>query len=386
MGTKQILNKDLISDCISTMRFPLAVLVVFIHSFGYPKAVDTLAIDYTSLTLTNVYDLLRVAVSHVIAHSAVPTFFLISGYLFFRSMQQWNTAIWKRKMQSRIHTIVIPYILWISVYVAYILLQKAAGIVLYEKPWSNISDYLAEQGWLHIYWDSYRWNIDRVNLLGWQTPSSAPALVPFWFMRDLIVVFLFTPVIHWCVCKFRAKFILALFVCYILQLWVPVSGLSITATFFFSFGAWCSITGKDTMLMKRWLKMACGIATMLLFPIMVYYDGHNTDMGNRLYPVFVFLLVISAIFFFIRLTSNRKILIINVIQEMGGYSFFIFASHIFVLEHISWLINKTLSTMGTIGDIIAYLFTPLLTIAICIFICRIMLQYAPKLSKILGCR
>lgn len=42
--------------------------------------------------------------------------------------------------------------------------------------------------------------------------------------------------------------------------------------------------------------------------------------------------------------------------------------------------------MGTIGDIIAYLFTPLLTIAICIFICRIMLQYAPKLSKILGCR
>lgn len=385
METKQTLNKALISDCISTMRFPLAVLVVFIHSFGKPETVDTLSINYTALTLVDVYDLLRVAVSHVIAHCAVPTFFMISGYLFFRSMRQWDTAIWKRKMQSRIHTIVIPYILWITIYVAYILLQKMAGIVLHGKPWSGISEYLAEQGWLHIYWDSWRWNTDRVNLLGWLSPSSSPALVPFWFMRDLIVVFLFTPVIHWCVRKLRAKFILALFVCYAFQLWVPVSGFSITATFFFSFGAWCSITGKDMMVMKRQLKIACGVATMLLFPVMVYYDGHNTDVGNRLYPVFVFLMVISAIFFFIRLVNKRRTLIISLLYNLKGYSFFIFASHIFFLGYLSQIINKLFIPMGVAGNIIAYLITPLLTVAICVMINRALQIWFPKLAKLLGC-
>jgi len=114
---------------------------------------------------------------------------------------------------------------------------------------------------------------------------------------------------------------------------------------------------------------------------MVYYDGHNTDIGNKIYPYFILFMVVSICIMY-PLTSHK---IVVMMKKMGGSSFFIFASHMFVLKHISWLINKAFAPIGTIGDIIAYLLIPLLTIAFCIIIYRMMQQYMPKFSKILGC-
>lgn len=74
--------KKLQSSVIDWLRFPLAIAVVFIHSFGaYPFDLDTL--HSGPFTGMSIYNWIRICFSHVFTHIAVPTFYVISGYLFF---------------------------------------------------------------------------------------------------------------------------------------------------------------------------------------------------------------------------------------------------------------------------------------------------------------
>lgn len=63
------------------LRFPLAILVVFVHCFG--ADIDVSELHASGLTGLAVYDYIRLFFSVVIARSAVPIFFIISGYLLF---------------------------------------------------------------------------------------------------------------------------------------------------------------------------------------------------------------------------------------------------------------------------------------------------------------
>ena len=69
-------------ECIDMLRFPLAVLVVFIHSFG--QDIDMAELHALGFSGMAVYDYIRILISAVIARSAVPLFFLFSGFLLFR--------------------------------------------------------------------------------------------------------------------------------------------------------------------------------------------------------------------------------------------------------------------------------------------------------------
>jgi len=42
----------------------------------------------------------------------VPSFFIISGYLFFYRVNKFTLNIYKEKLYRRVKTLVIPYVLW----------------------------------------------------------------------------------------------------------------------------------------------------------------------------------------------------------------------------------------------------------------------------------
>ena len=376
-------NSNLTSSTISALRLPLAIMVVFIHSFGKPATVDTLTIVYSNIGISEVYDLLRVAISHVITHCAVPTFFLLSGYLFFTKLQEWDFGVWKTKIKSRIYTVLVPYLIWVSIAIAWILLQKTAGCIVKSNPWSGITEWFSDNGWLHLYWDCNTWNLERTNILGWHTPSSAPYLIPFWFMRDLIVVLIFTPVIHWCIKQFKTFFMLLVLICYILGIWFPIPGFSSLATLYFSIGAYLMVNKIDLTAVCRRLLYVFYLVAIVLLPFMIYYDGHNTEIGNRIYPFFVLAMCGSIINIITWLERNSKM---AWSKKYSDTTFFIFASHVFFLPYTGKLLRKAVAFMGPLGDIVAYILIPLLTVIICITLCRIMQRYLPKLSKVIGCR
>ena len=79
------------SQIISFLRFPLTFLVVAIHSRGEIGQVP----DLMHITARNLYDMVKVLGSDVIAQVAVPSFFFISGYLFFANVSKLDWASYK---------------------------------------------------------------------------------------------------------------------------------------------------------------------------------------------------------------------------------------------------------------------------------------------------
>lgn len=88
---------------ITIVRFPLIVLVVALHS----KIWINDLVDVNTLSLTRFLSELITQLTML----AVPTFFVISGYLFFRNVSTkgaFPLSIFVRKWQSRVYTLFIP--------------------------------------------------------------------------------------------------------------------------------------------------------------------------------------------------------------------------------------------------------------------------------------
>lgn len=114
------------SESINMLRFPLTILVVFVHGFG--ADIDVSELHASGLTGLALYDYIRLFFSVVIARSAVPIFFIISGYLLFRKVEEYSKQVYVGKLKKRWHSLVIPYPhgtcsscsgLWRSSWVAY---------------------------------------------------------------------------------------------------------------------------------------------------------------------------------------------------------------------------------------------------------------------------
>ena len=73
-------NKNLISDTINLLRFPLIVGVVFIH-FSLSKGLNIHGTFY-GLNNPSWFFFIVNFISEVLSRTCVPTFFFISGFLF----------------------------------------------------------------------------------------------------------------------------------------------------------------------------------------------------------------------------------------------------------------------------------------------------------------
>lgn len=77
----KISNQD--SQAISLLRFPLATMIVVLHSMNVENMNVNIPWElYNAPFETNILDILRVLLSRVLGHTVVPCFMLISGYLF----------------------------------------------------------------------------------------------------------------------------------------------------------------------------------------------------------------------------------------------------------------------------------------------------------------
>lgn len=61
-----------------------------------------------------------------IVETCVPFFFMISGYLFFRTYQ---SCKWREKLQSRVKSLLVPYLLWNIFYAVVMISLQKVGLV-----------------------------------------------------------------------------------------------------------------------------------------------------------------------------------------------------------------------------------------------------------------
>ena len=59
-------------------------------------------------------------------NTCVPSFFMLSGYLFFRKYQ---SGMWQSKLTSRIKTLLVPYVIWNVLYTIYMHTINSFGLI-----------------------------------------------------------------------------------------------------------------------------------------------------------------------------------------------------------------------------------------------------------------
>ena len=149
--------EQLQSAVIDWLRLPLALAVVSIHSFGSPKNVDMVRLHTDPFCWQSIYDFVRIAGSNVITHCAVPAFFMFSGFLFFYKVQEWNINVYKVKLEKRFWSLLVPYVLWIMLFILHTEIFKLGGVLLHGKPLSGLWEYLRDNGGFNMLWDSTLW-------------------------------------------------------------------------------------------------------------------------------------------------------------------------------------------------------------------------------------
>ena len=92
------------------LRFPLAVVILTIHTFN----LDGITLNGEVFTFHDsmFFRELNYFIDSFLRGQSVPIYFFISGYVFFINIDRFDKGAYFRKLKNRLHTLLIPYIIW----------------------------------------------------------------------------------------------------------------------------------------------------------------------------------------------------------------------------------------------------------------------------------
>lgn len=371
MCNKTIDDIQLQSKTISFLRFPLIVLVVFAHSYFRAKELNPFNNDDITI-----YNNISFLLSSIIGKIATPLFFFISGFLFFYKNNIFTSQTYLTKLKKRIRGILIPYIFWNLLVIAYYFFLQTTQLgeaALKEK---HIIDYTITD-WFYAFWNTY-----MINPLSTPTIDDAvayPMCYQFWFLRDLMVISLLSPLIYMTIKKCHIYSILILCLLWIMNWWTKIPGFSIISVFFFSAGAYFSIQEKNFVSIFKKRFYAIAIVYLILISTMLVFKNHEDIIFylariNRIIgPIFA--ITISA-----HLIQKYDWFIDKRIEDSN---FFIYAYHGLALSFISKRVYEFIHPQSDIALSITYILNPIITVILGICIYLIIKRYLPKLTALI---
>ena len=367
-------------DVFDILRFPLVILVIYIHcTIGIPEG--PLAFD-NILDVANMGVLLRIYISNIVSSVCVPTFFLISGYLFYYKQSCFSWVVFGRKLKRRIYSLVIPYFLWILIFLFITFLLMSYGAISIHSWKESVTNYLIENGNLRGFYDSVIIGTDPTNLpIGWQQEHSAPILFTLWYLRDLIVAILISPVLYGAIRLFHGYFILLLGIAYIFNLWPYIHGVSIVSIFYFSIGIYLSLHLKTMDYLLKRLGWLIVIAGSILSVVCLYLYYVNSTYYIYLIHTFSIIGVFLAIYI--------GWLLINMgarpIRLLKNSAFFIYAAHmIYINRYCTHFVLKILPGNNPLCGLLQYLLIPFViatTCLCCFWLCQ---KFFPRFLSLLN--
>lgn len=339
----------------------MVVAVIFIHTL-----VESLSIGgerAVSKGQFPLYDVVRHVVSCEWAGIAVPLFFFMSGFLFFYR-SGFTLDIYKQKITKRAKTLLIPYIIWnVAVIFCYLL---GEWLVPSSMPGSmRLTNKAGVWEWLSLFWNAH---------------AGAPAYFPFWFLRDLMVVILSTPVLYVLLRYGRLFFVILLAVLWLFGLWFDVPGVGSTAFFFFSFGAWFSLNKRcftEDFRKLRW-------------PSTVFYSGLvvcNTWLWQQNITDYAFLQGLGTLIGLVMVLSwtahgvRRGGLQMPVFLEKSA--FFVYAFHGVPISVLSIFWVKWHYPLSEAGLLSGYFLLPVVVTGLSVGVYALLRRYVPSFTALI---
>ena len=339
-----------ISSRINLMRIVLISGIVFVH-VPHDPATSPYVGAY------GVLDWLRVFLGDSLFRVGVPCLSAISGYLLFR--RGLDSFDYGKTLKTKARTVLLPFLLWNIAFLALAFVAQSNGIGFGYLP-----DVVgaSTREWLNL----------AVAL------QDLPINVPLYFLRDLLLCIVLSPVLAWLIKRYPMQ-TLALLLAYAV---LPLPNgifLKKSILFGFSVGIYMSLNRVDVRSLDRfsWPITIAVLGASVLLSLVLYRYGPD-------FPVWVDMLrSLTALSGILGSWAVSALLVrTNVgasLARGGGLSFWIFCTH-YPLLVLFWMIWNR----AGFGYYPAFYYTvPFITIAILVAAYGLAGRWLPNLTAIL---
>lgn len=338
-----------LSRKISTLSFLMSISIIYLHSYNIGLFLN---IEQKNL-MTYLIIFFEKFISQGVTRIATPSFFIISGFLFFVTFDStFNT--YKKKIKSRFFSTFIPYIIWNTIYYIFFTIP-------YYIPYLRnfINNYNNNPTFKNFLISIFNHEFNGV----------------FWFLKYLIILFLISPIVYQFL---KVKKCAYVFVFTLFSIWLifsnPLQADFINGLLFFSLGGLLSLHHFD--LIEAPVnndKKEILLLTLLWFLFISLYIF--TDA-----PFWLSISIYIGIYSMWGLIEMFKVFDNVFIHKFSIFSFGIYASHQLILETI-----KTILIIILGGNIISrfyiFIIAPLITLLIILIMLVCLKKYCIKVYK-----
>lgn|SRR5574344_1133102 len=313
---KKNLMEKYSSDKLTVLSFSLCLMIIVLHS----NPINSLGLNLNDYTL--VYWI------NGVCQMAVPMFFYISAYLFFRTFCKEKIVV---KYKSRIKTLVIPYLLWNLIF-------TSLFFILLNIPWLS---------------DKMNMSLNQNTPLEFIQAVFLSKYTPLWFVGNLIAYVALAPVIL-LLLQNKVVSVFVILISAFFTLFIGGDNINIPNWFIYYFiGAFIGYNFHNSIEHKHNIKGKTVISLSVLF-VAVYVSSvvYNQYFYYRLLsPVFVWILYDFVV--------DR----VNVRPWMSD-SFFLYCTHFFCINVFQKLFILFFPELGKqwIGVYFIYILTPIVII------------------------
>lgn len=321
-----------ISSRISLMRIILISGIVFVH---VPHDAETSPF----LGLNGLFDWLRVFFVDSLFRIGVPCLSVISGYLLFQ--RGWEAFDYAKVLRSKASTVLLPFLLWNCGLLALVLLMQRYGVGVGYFP--------------------DLWNASPREFASYALATEGlPVNIPLYFLRDLVVCILLSPLLAFLVRRYAGPTLAILFLLAILPDVTIGIVLKKSILFSFTFGIFLALHKLDTKALDKHALAGTVVvlAAAVLLSIGLYVTGPSfpywLDLARNT------LSIVGAVGFWMVSALLIQTSLGKTLAGTGSLSFWIFCSH-YPLLVLMWMVWNRLGNPEAypyfyIGAIVVSLF------------------------------
>ena len=344
------ISKQHLSEAITWLRFPLIFLIILLHC-------------YSTVRLPGNHELYFKAIypfSLWLGETGVPGFFFISGFLFFHSKKRYQ-----QKLQTRFHTLLIPYLLWNVLLLGLYILAFILGFPQ-DINGKNIANYTIID-YIRTLWD--RGSYDEGNFV--------PILCPFWYIRNLLVMSVLSPIVNILIKYLREAFLLFVAVWWLLT---PHNAFFSQTILFFCLGAYFSIIDKNPLeIFIKYRKTFLVICAITAIADIVVHTIYVTPVNLQTHRI--------ALIF-----NIPMLFILADYCCQHGYTSHLLPNSAFIVFSVHYpivvVVRKVCAAkLGNVSDLIhipLYFVCVIIATALSFLISMCLDRYCPKIKKILS--
>ena len=296
---------------------------------------------------------------------AVPVFFIISSFLFFYDMNEFDIQKWSIKLRKRIRTLLIPYIFWNLFYLLFMLIvQISFSNIMGGEERKMVYNY----SFLELI-NSF-WNFGGMYY-------GMPILYSFWFIRNLMILNLFAPVFYLLLKRVPFVFFLISFGLFVFN---PFNFIAtdmdwVKSVLFYGVSSFFAIYSIDFTDLK---KLIYPFVTFVILSI-ILLPFTPVMVGSYWYKVLLFIGSLTLPAVVCKGILNKNLQVNN---YLSSSSFFVYAFHLFIIIPFNRCWPMIIPVNNWTASIMLIM-VPLLVVLISVCIYYLLKANFPKFTELI---